>query len=361
MKKYSRDYFEKKFKILFDKLIIKEDFVDEIKKTRKELGIPIENGFDEIPQLAEFLMKKLTAKEQHSLAFFCFIEKYEAKKGIRLNDGNREEVIDAFIKESKGKFKPLDIIIFLSSRIDDHNNYFTQNHFISENKKLSKLFPTAWSLFQKFFNVDLLDEHIMMHFIEKYLFLGEKGVHNYIQNKIACPNCRYIGVAHFSPDRYDMDGQEEGPFSGKYIFSERTVKLLSSHFNSVFIIVKPYATKEQVLSYVEDNWNDLKEHIIKKNTFYKQYDVKVSEIKESDVKRNQLIYELYKLPKKELLKHYKGEKNLSLAGVYKESIISAILDEQNDIQMTPDAIKKSAARFAKSIKNKREPKDIRDI
>lgn len=361
MKKYSADYFDKKFKILFDKLIIKEGFIDDIKKTRKELGIPIDNGFDEIPRLAEFLMKKLTNDEQHSLFFFCFIQKYEAKKGIQLNDNNREEVIDAFLKETKGQIEPLDIIIFFSARIDDHSNLFTQNRFIAENKRLAKLFPAAQSLFQKFFNVDLLDKQVMMHFIEKYLFLGEKGIQNYIQNKVACPNCRYIGVDHFSPDRNNMEGQIDGPFSKKYIFNKSTVRQLSSFFDSVFIIVKPYATKEQVLNYIADNWDSLKEHVIQKNQFYKQWDVKASEIKESNTQRNRLVYELYKLPKKELLKKYDGTKNLSLAGVYKEAIVSAILEERHGIKMTPDAIKKCATRFAKSIDIKKEPKDIGDI
>ena len=74
-----------------------------------------------------------------------------------------------------------------------------------------------------------------------------------------------------------------------------------------------------------------------------------------------MIYELSKLSKKDLLKQYKGEENLSLAGIYKETIISKILKKDYGIEMTADAIKKSVTRFAKSISVKNKPKDIRDI
>jgi hypothetical protein len=201
----------------------------------------------------------------------------------------------------------------------------------------------------------------MGHFVEKYLFLGDYGINKYIQQKVMCTNCRYIGVNHFSPTRNNMTGQDEGPYGKNYIFNKETVRLLSLHFNSVFLIIKPYATKEEVLQYIEDNWNNLKEHIIEKNTFYKQFDVHPSKIKESGFERNNLIYELYKVPKKELVKMYKGERDLSGAGIYKEMVISAILNEEHGIEMTPDAIKKTATRFAKSIKTERPPKDIEDI
>jgi hypothetical protein len=137
--------------------------------------------------------------------------------------------------------------------------------------------------------------------------------------------------------------------------------MLSQHFNSVFLIIKPYATKELVLQYIEDNWDDLKEHIIEKNTFYKQFGVHPSIIKESDDEKNRLVYELNKLSKKELLKSYKGEQDFSHTGVYKEAIVSAILEEEYDIKMSADAVKKSASRFAKSIQVQKLPKDIRDI
>jgi hypothetical protein len=362
MKKYSADYFEKKYKILFDKLIIKEGFIDDIKKTRKELGIPVESGFAEISHLAEFIMKKLTKSEQRYLAFSAFTDRYNRKKGEdSIAEGHKEELIDAFMEETNGMLIPLDVMVNLCTMIDDHTNLFTARRVLSENKKLSKFNPAVHALFKKFFNVDLLDFRIAICFIETYLFLGEKGIQHYIRKKISCPNCRYIGVDHFSPNRNHMEGQDEGPFSKKYIFNKSTVKQLSSYFDSVFIIVKPYATKEQVLNYIADNWDSLKEHVIQKNQFYKQWDVKPGEIKESNTRRNKFVYELYKLPKKELLKKYAGTRNLSLAGIYKESIISAILEEQYDLKMTPDAIKKCATRFAKSINIKKEPRDIGDI
>jgi hypothetical protein len=362
MKKYSADYFEKKYKILFDKLIIKEGFLGDIEKTRKELGIPVENGFAEISHLAEFIMKKLTKSEQRFLAFSAFANRYNHKKREdAIAEGHQDELLDAFMEETNGMLIPLDVMVSLYAVIDDHSNLFTASRVFSENKKLSKLYPVVHAIFQKFFKVDLLDARIAIHFIERYLFLGEKGVQGYVQKKVACPNCKYIGVDHFSPNRNDMEGQDEGPFSKKYIFKKSTVKRLSSYFDSVFIIVKPYATKEQVLNYIEDNWDSLKEHVIQKNQFYKQWDVKPGEIKESNTKKNKFVYELYKLPKKELLKKYTGIKNLSIAGIYKESIISAILEEQYDLKMTPDAVKKCATRFAKSISIKKEPRDIGDI
>jgi hypothetical protein len=58
---------------------------------------------------------------------------------------------------------------------------------------------------------------------------------------------------------------------------------------------------------------------------------------------------------------YHGESDFSLSGVYKEKIISAILKEQHGVDMSPDAIKKTATRFAKDTKVKRDLKDIGDI
>ena len=223
------------------------------------------------------------------------------------------------------------------------------------------MFPETMKLIRKFWTLDLLDEHIMAHFVERYLFMGEFGVNQYIKNKTTCPMCRYIGVDHFSPDRHDMEGQDKGPYSEGYIFNKRAVRRLSLNFHSVFLIIKPYATKEAVLQYVRDNWDALKEHMTEKNTFYKQFDVHPSKIKKSDFQLNQLVYELYKLSKKELLEHYKGEDDLSVKGVYKEAIISAILNEEHDISMSLNAVKKTATRFAKETKVKRKMKDIRDI
>jgi hypothetical protein len=44
MKKFSADYFEKKYRILFKKLYLKAGFLDAVKATRKKLGLP-EEGF----------------------------------------------------------------------------------------------------------------------------------------------------------------------------------------------------------------------------------------------------------------------------------------------------------------------------
>ena len=108
MKRYSSEYFEKKFKILFDKLLIKEGFIDEIKKTRKELGIPVEKGFSDALHLTEYLAKKLTEDEKHHLVFFQFIERYEAENKVRITGEeqkeHRDKIVNAFLKKTKGRF-----------------------------------------------------------------------------------------------------------------------------------------------------------------------------------------------------------------------------------------------------------------
>jgi hypothetical protein len=253
------------------------------------------------------------------------------------------------------------MMVELGYTIESHHNLFTKYPFFEGNKYLSKLYKYVFKLTQKYWGVDLLDDHIIIHYIEKYLFMGEVGVNEYIRSKISCHNCKYLGVDHFSPNRNNMDGKDKGPYSKEYLFNKQTVEMLSQHFNSVFLIIKPYATKELVLQYIEDNWDDLKEHIIEKNIFYKQFGVHPSIIKESDDEKNRLVYDLNKLSKKDLLKRYSGEKDFKHRGVYKETIVSAILDEEYNIKMSPDAIKKSASRFAKSTKIQMAPKDIRDI
>jgi hypothetical protein len=359
MKKYSADYFEKKYKILFNKLLLKQGFLDDIKETRRELGLP-ENGYNNEADLAIYFISKMNKKEQQILSYIAFADNYYRKNNLPINDENRKKMVQAYAKESRKDIGSKTIFWF-GQEILDHTKMFTKNVLFQKNKFLSKLFPKTIKLIRKFWWLDLLDEHIMGHFVERYLFLGENGVNQYIKARITCPMCRYIGVDHFSPDRGDMQGQDEGPYGKNYIFNKKTVRLLSLHFNSVFLIIKPYATKEEVLQYIEDNWNNLKEHIIEKNAFYKQFDIHPSKIKENDFERNNLIYELYKLPKKELIKMYKGERDLSGAGIYKEMVISAILNEEHGIEMTPDAIKKTATRFVKSIKTERPPKDIEDI
>lgn len=361
MKKYSAEFFKKKFEILFNKLLVKEGFIDEIKEVRKELGIPVENGFINSLELTEFLSKKLTKSEKENVLILGFIERFEIENRVRVSEKDREKFFEYFMKNKNRKDGAIVSITFIQAVIENHNNPFTSNALLRETNFFSKLSPIVFRVFNKYWGFDLLDEQIAVNFLEKYLFLGGNGVRQYIQAKVDCPSCRYIGIDHFSPDRHDMQGQDKGAFSKNYIFNKQAVKRLSSHFNSVFLLIKPYATKEQVLNYVEDNWNWLKEHLIEKNTFYKQFDTHPSKIKEVDFERNKLVYELYKLPKKELIKLYKGKRDFSGTGIYKETIISVILKEEHGIDMSPDAIKKSATRFAKSTKIKEQPKDIRDI
>jgi hypothetical protein len=360
MKKYSADYFEKKYKILFDKLLQKEGFIDDIKKTRKELGLPVD-GFPNGPELAFFFINKFTKDQQHSLTFIAFIRAYENEHKIRVSDENRDEVIKAFMKENKKGTGMVPMMVELGEAIETHHTLFTKYPFFEGNKYLSNLYKPVFKLMQKYWGVDLLDDHIIIHFIEKYLFMGHTGVNEYIRSKVSCHNCKYLGVEHFSPNRNNMDGQDKGPYSKDYLFNKQTVEMLSQFFNSAFVIIKPYATKELLIQYIEDNWDDLKEHLIEKNTFYKQYDVHPSIIKESDDDKNRLVYELNKLSKKDLLKRYKGTRDFNHKGIYKENIVSAILDEEYEIKMSSDAVKKSANRFAKSIKIQQMPKDIRDI
>lgn len=362
MKKYSTDYFEKKYKILFDKLLQKEGFADDVKATRKELGLPT-NGFANGPELADFFISKMNKAEKKKLTMWAFLSAYEYEQKRRLTEDDRDAFTKAFMKKHKKDdgIGMLPMMIELGQAIDTHHSTFTKYPLFEGNKYLSSLYKTTFKLMQKYWGVDLLDDHIIFHYIEKYLFMGQAGVNEYIRSKVSCHNCKYLGVDHFSPNRNNMDGQDKGPYSKDYRFNKQTVDMLSQHFNSVFLIVKPYATKELVLQYIEDNWDDLKEHIIEKNTFYKQFDVHPSIIKESDDEKNRLIYELNKLSKKDLLKRYKGEKDFSHKGIYKEAIVSAILEEEHNIKMSSDAVKKSASRFAKSIQVQRIPKDIRDI
>lgn len=362
MKKYSTDYFEKKYKILSEKLLQKEGFLASVQDVRKELGLPV-NGFSSTQELAYFLIGKMNKSEQQSLTFFAFVEAYAYENKISLNEENKDEVVKAFMKkgQKKGGIGMIPMMFELARHIESHHSLFTKYPLFEESKHLSKLFSAVIKLMQKYWGVDLLDDHVILNYIEKYLFMGQTGIDQYIKHKISCHNCKYLGIDHFSPTRADMEGQDTGPYSKNYILNKDAVRRLSYHFNSVFLVVKPYATKEMLHQYIEDNWDDLKEHIIEKNTFYKQFDVNPSLIKESDDEKNKLVYELNKLSKKELLKKYRGNEDFNHTGVYKEAIVSAILNEEYGIKMTSDAVKKSASRFAKSIKVQNIPKDIRDI
>ncbi len=362
MKKYSADFFKKKFKILFNKLLIREGFIDEIKKERKELGIPVEKGFADSLELAEFLLKKFSGSEEKNIIMISFINKFEVEKHIHVSKENKEEFFKYFDENFlRNKDNALMPIAYLLGIIEEHNNLFTSDKLLKETKFFSKLSPIVLTLANKYWGVDLFDEIIAINFIEKFLFLGENGVNQYIEHRVTCPSCRYIGIDHFSPDRCDMQGQKKGVYDKSYIFNKNFVKRLSFHFNSVFLVIKPYATKEEVLNYVEDNWHWLKEHLLEKNTFYKQFDVSPSKIKKSDFDRNAFIYSMYKKSKKDLIKENDDLNIDPSARTYKETIIADILDRKYDIKISSDAVKKAATRFAKSTKLKKEPRDIRDI
>jgi hypothetical protein len=361
MKRYSTDYFKKKYQILAEKLLKKEGFVEDVKELRKKLGIP-EDGFNSSPELAFFFFEKLTEEEQHTLTFFAFVEAYAIKNKIAVTDDNKDQIVDAFLKEGNEEgIGAMPAVFELTKNIEAHHTLFTIYHLFDKNKYLSKLFPAVKRLMQKYWSIDLLDDHIIFHYVEKYLFLGQLGIDQYIKSKISCPNCKYLGIDHFSPRRADMEGQDKGPFNRGYILNKKAVQRLSQHFNSVFVIIKPYATKEMTIQYIQDNWDDLKEHIVEKNPFYKQFEVNPTLIKESKEERNRLVYDLNKLSKKELLSRYKGDRDFSHKGIYKEAVISAILKDEYNIDVTPDSVKKTAARYRKSTKVRRTPKDIRDI
>ena len=361
MKKYSTDYFEKKYRILLDKLLQKKGFEEHIRAVRKELGMP-EEGFKSAPDFGYFVLQKLSDDEVNSLIFFAFIDAYTHEKKISVSEENRGEIIDAFLKNQKEKNEgALPALFKILQAVETHHNLFSKSPIVEGNAYLSSLWPAVKKTMQKYWGVDLLDDHVIIHYIEKYLFMGRTGVDLYIKSKISCHNCKYLGVDHFSPHRHHMDGKDEGPYSKKYVFNKETVNMLSAYFNCVFLLIKPYATKEMVIQYIEDNWDDLKEHVVEKNTFYKQFDVNPSMIKESDTERSRLVYELHKLSKKELFKRYKLDEDLTHKGVYKEAIVSAILKQEHGIDMSSEAVKKSAARYAKSIEVQQKPKDIRDI
>lgn len=360
MKKYSTEYFRDKFEVLYKRLLEKQGFIDEIKQVRKQLGIP-EQGFQKSLEFSQYLMDRLNKKEKMSTTALGFLEQLEASQGKRIGKDDLDEAEREFNRHFKEGFVPMVILIAFEMHQEQHSDFYTKDKLIAFGNKNAELYGVTKKIFDKYMGIDLLDPHIIMHFVEKYLFLGDNGVQSYISKKLACPNCRYIGVNHFSPHRHNMKGQDLGPFSGKYLFNDETVKMLSGYFDSVFVLIKPYATKEEVIQYINDNWNDLKEHVVEKNTFYKQFGINVSKIKKSDIDKNRLVYELNKLSKKELINRYKGEEDFNHSSVYKEAIVSAILNEEYGIQMSTDAIKKTAARFAKSKELRRTPKDIRDI
>ena len=94
MKKFSAEYFEKKYRILFNKLFVKRGFSDTVKELRKKLEIP-DNGFTNETDLACFVISKMNAEEQRSIAFLAFIEDYARKNNLTLENENKERIINA--------------------------------------------------------------------------------------------------------------------------------------------------------------------------------------------------------------------------------------------------------------------------
>jgi len=362
MKKFSPKYFEEKYRILSNKLLAKSGFDENIKKARKKIGIP-DNGFPSEVDLACFFIDQMSRKEFDGVVFKAFLEEYITKHKLSLNEKNKEQIINAYVEEaSKEKNREkmtTKAIAWLSGNIANHNKMIIKAPFFEKNKVLSGIRQEVHNLTNKFWDYNLLDEPTMIHFTEKYLLLGDYGIDKYIESKISCPQCKYIGVTHFSPTRHNMNGENMG---GKnYKFNNETVNFLSSQFNSSFLIIKPYASKKEVIEYIKDNWDDVKNNLIEKNIFYKQFDVNPSKIKKSDFERNRLVYGLYKLSKKELAEEYKKEGGKNPVPSYKEYIISFILQRKYKISMTPDAIKKMATRFAKSTKIEKEARDYEDF
>lgn len=373
MKKYSADYFESKFNTLKEKLLIKEGFVEEIRTARKELEVPVQDGFASSFDFAKYITDQLSFDEMLEAASMFYTNKWEVQKKRRMEKKDQEEVFEALGKEifdnldkptlkNEGLELQVFAIGFFDDFLKDHHGMFFLDGFIKESfKNVSKFIKKEFEIFNKFFRPDLYDEHIILSYVERYLFLGENGINDYIKKRVVCPACKNIGVAHFSPTRDQMEGKDEGIGSNKYIFNQTFVKQLSMHFNSVFLIIKPYAEKDQVKQYIEDNWEHMKEHMHTKNTYYKQFGVGSSRIKTSDFEKNELVYKLNKLSKAKLLKLYTGAKDFSLPSIYKEIIVAAILEEQHNISMTADAVKKAAARYAEAIKVIDEPRAIGDI
>jgi len=365
MKKFSSKYFENKYKILANKLLIKSGFKNDIKEIRKKLGIP-DIGFSSEIEIACFFADQMNKEDFDRIIFTAFMEEYAIKHNLSLSEKNKKQIIDAYIEEAikeKNKEKmATKAIAWLSGNIANHNKMMIEAPFFEKNKFLSSMRQEIHNLTNKFWDYDLLDEPTMIHLTEKYLLLGDYGIDKYIEGKISCPRCKYIGITHFSPTRHNMNNEDMG--SKDYKFNKETVNFLSSQFNSVFLIIKPYVSKKEVIEYIKDNWDSTKDHLIEKNIFYKQFDVKPSKIKKSNFERNKLIYELYNLPKRELLKKYKGDRNLEIDNIYKEMIVSEILKEEHGIEMSSDTVKKTATRFAKSISTKkkaRDPEDFVDI
>lgn len=361
MKKFSVEYYKEKFLILWERLRAKEGFEEEIARIRAELGIP-EDGFSSDVDLAYFLIDRLNDEEQESFPYILYIPKFESKNQTFVkSEEDFDELYRQFDEEIGEENFPRFVLQSLLDYIKPEADSFTSFPLMKLSEENSKLKPICLSLSSKFFSFDLLDELIIFQFIERYLFLGENGVIRHIDAKVTCTCCRHIGVKHFSPNASHMQGREDGVFSKDYIFNEGAVRLLSQHVHSLFLIIKPYSTKQQIIKYVEENWDSLKQSLDEKNKFYIQAGVKIGKLKKRDNNKNRLVYELSKESKKDLEERYKALDTGFATPRYKDSIISAILKHEFAIDMSSDAVKKSYQRYAKSDDLMKNPKDIRDI
>ena len=122
MKKYSKEYFEEKFEILYKKLLQKEGFIDAVKSTRKELLIP-EDGFPSTLELSDYLMKRLSKKEKEITSSICFMQQYEHKNG-QINEEDMQKVAEEFDKRFKDNFSPIAILVSFQMHLDGHNDFF---------------------------------------------------------------------------------------------------------------------------------------------------------------------------------------------------------------------------------------------
>lgn len=97
MKQFSQDYFEKKYRTLFNKMLFKQGFNKAIKDTRKSLGIP-ETGFDNEQEFALFCINKLSKQEKQILTFIAIAETYAQKHKIPLDEDHKKEIFDSIFK-----------------------------------------------------------------------------------------------------------------------------------------------------------------------------------------------------------------------------------------------------------------------
>lgn len=260
MKKYSTDYFEKKYKILFDKLLQKEDFVDDIKATRKELGLPT-NGFANGPELADFFISKMNKSEKKKLTMWAFLSAYEYEQKRRLTEDDRDAFTKAFMKKHKNDdgIGMLPMMIELGQAIDTHHNTFTKYPLFEGNKYLSKLYKTTFKLMQKYWGVDLLDDHIIFHYIEKYLFMGQAGVNEYKKTRDFGLYRTYWGMVR----RCKYKSQVSYKYyieKGIIVEWKSYIDFKNDMYESFLNHIKKYGKRETTIDRIDSNKNYCKEN-----------------------------------------------------------------------------------------------------